>query len=133
MQKIFCSCKNLLYFCTLIRTFVRKSLLNMENNEFYTLLGKNISSIRNKKGYKQEDLANYLGLSRPSLVNIEKGNQKPSIFVVLSIAQYLNVNALELLPELPENNFESIRIVGLDVDKSILSRDSSLRDFLQTI
>ncbi|MCD9853840.1 helix-turn-helix domain-containing protein [Epilithonimonas sp. JDS] len=105
----------------------------MENNEFYTLLGKNISSIRNKKGYKQEDLANYLGLSRPSLVNIEKGNQKPSIFVVLSIAQYLNVNALELLPELPENNFESIRIVGLDVDKSILSRDSSLRDFLQTI
>ena len=44
----------------------------MNENQFYEVLGSNISSIRIKKGLKQEELANHLGLSRPSIVNIEK-------------------------------------------------------------
>ena len=90
------------------------TLLNMNENQFYEVLGSNISSIRIKKGLKQEELANHLGLSRPSIVNIEKGNQRPTLFTVLP--------------------FEGVSIFGLGIDKAkILNENSNVYTFLQSI
>jgi transcriptional regulator with XRE-family HTH domain len=110
------------------------TLLNMNENQFYEVLGSNISSIRIKKGLKQEELANHLGLSRPSIVNIEKGNQRPTLFTVLQIARFLNVEVTHLIPEEKRNPFEGVSIFGLGIDKAkILNENSNVYTFLQSI
>lgn len=97
---------------------------SMNETEFYEKLGLNISSIRSKKGLKQDDIANYLGMSRPSIVNIEKGNQRPSTYAILQIARFLNVEPSVLIPSLNGSRYEDVSYIGLDIDKSVF-RDSN--------
>lgn len=105
----------------------------MEEILFYQNLGQTISSIRIKKGLKQEDLAKHLDLSRPSIVNIEKGNQRPSIFTVIQIAVFLDVEIRDLIPNIKKNKFESINIVSLDIDKNKLFNRDSVLSFFESI
>ena len=47
----------------------------------------------------QEQLARVLGLSRPSVVNIERGRQPVQVHVLVDIAGAIGVRAMDLLPE----------------------------------
>ena len=104
----------------------------MNENQFFTNLGANISSIRIKKGINQDDLATYFGLSRPSIVNIEKGKQKPSIYTLILIANYLMVDIKDLIPDL-YLTIDKTNIIGLDIDKSIFSEDRDFIKFMKII
>ncbi|WP_165501693.1 helix-turn-helix domain-containing protein [Pedobacter frigiditerrae] len=75
-------------------------LAKEEQDIFYKKLGGLIRSARKNAKYKQEFLAMELGLTRTSLVNIEHGNQKIQLHVLLDLARIINVEVTELLPKL---------------------------------
>lgn len=79
-------------------------------NELYSLLGSLIKEARNNADIKQELLADYLGLSRVSISNIENGKQNIQVHTLLEVAKYLGVNVsdfLEPLNKLLVNNVSS--------------------------
>ncbi|RLJ31174.1 DNA-binding XRE family transcriptional regulator [Chryseobacterium sp. 7] len=104
----------------------------MNENQFFINLGANISSIRIKKGINQDDLAKFLDLSRPSIVNIEKGKQKPSIYTLILIANYLMVDIKDLLPEVIPA-IERGNIIGVGIDPSIFSQDRDFVKFMRIV
>ena len=47
-----------------------------------------LSDFRIKKNLTQEELAKILGVTRQTIIAIEKGNYTPSVLLALKIAQY---------------------------------------------
>ncbi|KAA9331155.1 helix-turn-helix domain-containing protein [Adhaeribacter soli] len=68
-----------------------------EEKEFYTNLGLRIKALREKSNLKQESFAQLLGLSRASVVNIEKGRQNPSFFLINRMTKILGVTFDDLI------------------------------------
>jgi transcriptional regulator with XRE-family HTH domain len=66
---------------------------------FYRKVGERIRAKRQERGLSQEGLAHAVGLKRPSLSNIEKGRQNLLLHTFCDIAETLNANTSELLPE----------------------------------
>ncbi|MEC4041900.1 helix-turn-helix domain-containing protein [Myroides odoratimimus] len=99
---------------------------------FYNDLGNNISSIRTKKGISQDDLAKEIRLSRPSVANIEKGKQRPSIFTLVQISKLLEVSLSDLLPVPSQNSFEINHFIGQETSKDELNT-INFKDFLNKI
>lgn len=52
-------------------------------------IGRRINKLRKQKGWSQEDLANHIQISRPSLAQIELGNRKISVSEFQRIANVL--------------------------------------------
>lgn len=65
---------------------------------FYSVLGERIRIARKEKGIDQESFARSIGLTRASMVNIEKGRQRPSIYQIWMMARILNIQLTELIP-----------------------------------
>ena len=59
--------------------------------------GMKIQIARKKRGLKQEELANLLGVSRTTLANIEGGKQSMTIKALINICRELRLNANKLL------------------------------------
>lgn len=79
-----------------------------EAEYLYVNLGLNIKAARLKKDYNQEVFANMLKLSRASIVNIEKGRQRPTLHLLYEICKVTNSNLFDLLPKLSfDNNLDS--------------------------
>lgn len=66
--------------------------------DIYEVLGGKIRNARTKQGLTQADLAKRLSLSRSSVTNIENGLQKISLHDVYKLAETLDVDIPELLP-----------------------------------
>lgn len=109
-----------------------------ENNKviFYKELGSGITRARKEKNLSQEMLAEKVGMSRASIVNIEKGRQYPPIHLIWQIANTLNVDIKFLIPDEDFNSSElnpSIsRIIVKKEKQGLLSNNSSayLKSFL---
>ena len=56
----------------------------------------NLRDYRLKAGYSQEALARQLGVSRQTVVNIEKGENEPKVLLALAIAAIFGVAVNEL-------------------------------------
>ena len=69
-----------------------------QEQEYYYQLGLNILVARKATGISQEMLANKLGVSRTTMVNIEKGRHRTLIHVLVEISEALNVKLESLLP-----------------------------------
>lgn len=67
---------------------------------FYEALGARIAEIRQAAHISQQQLAECAGMSRPSMVNIEKGRQPVDILPLMKMAEFLKVSLSELLPPL---------------------------------
>lgn len=50
-----------------------------------------VQVFRAKSGITQEDLAARVGVSRQTIIAIEKGNYTPSVLLALKIARYFKV------------------------------------------
>lgn len=48
----------------------------------------NLQTFRLKKGLTQEELAQALGVTRQTIIAIEKGNYTPSVLLALKIARF---------------------------------------------
>lgn len=54
------------------------------------MLSNTIPQLRKSKGITQEELANGVGVTRQTIIAIEKGNYVPSLLLGLKIAAYFN-------------------------------------------
>ena len=55
-----------------------------------------IKELRKAKGYRQEDLADALGVSRQTIIAIENDKYNPTLELAMKIARYLNTTVEEL-------------------------------------
>lgn len=60
------------------------------------MVENSVLKYRQKKGITQEELASSLGVTRQTIIAIEKGNYTPSVALALSIAKYFNVNVEDI-------------------------------------
>lgn len=59
-------------------------------------INNNVFLLRKKKNVTQEQLAEYLGVSRQTIIAIEKGNYIPSLLLGLKIARYFKKNVEDI-------------------------------------
>lgn len=71
---------------------------------FYSALGEKIMKARIDANIKQEPFGKLLGLTRTSIINIEKGRQHPSIHLLWEIARILEIEVVSLLPDFKTEN-----------------------------
>jgi transcriptional regulator with XRE-family HTH domain len=71
-------------------------------DRLYRLVGERITSARRSTGLSQSKIAKKLGLSRVSIVNIEKGRQRAPLHVLWKAAEELGVEITDLLPTVSE-------------------------------
>lgn len=64
----------------------------------YGIVGGNVKYFRLKLKLSQLQLSTNTGISRISIVNIEKGKQHPSLYLISKIADCLAVNLHDLIP-----------------------------------
>lgn len=55
-----------------------------------------VNRFRTARGLTQEALAEAVGVTRQTIISIEKGNYTPSILLALSLAHYFSVTVEEL-------------------------------------
>ena len=87
----------------------------VSQEEFYRKLGERIRFFRSEiRDISQADFADRVELSRPSIVNIEKGRQQLSSYQLIIFAFALGVSPIELLgvdlkteTEVPNSKIES--------------------------
>ena len=54
-------------------------------------ISNDVNTLRLQKGATQEDLAAAVGVTRQTVIAMEKGNYTPSVHLALKIAQYFKV------------------------------------------
>ncbi len=59
-------------------------------------VSNNVSDYRNKNKVTQEKLGKAVGVTRQTIIAIEKGNYTPSVLLALKIAKYFNTNVENL-------------------------------------
>ena len=59
-------------------------------------LVNSVQEYRNKKGITQEELARAVGVTRQTIIAIEKGNYTPSVLLSIKIARYFDINVEKL-------------------------------------
>ena len=55
-----------------------------------------VQTFRTKSGITQEALAEHVGVSRQTIIAIERGNYTPSILLALKIARYFKMSVEDL-------------------------------------
>ena len=55
------------------------------------LIHNKVCDLRTRKGITQEVLADAIGITRQTVIAIEKGNYTPSVMLALKIAEFFNV------------------------------------------
>ncbi|MFK5878510.1 MAG: helix-turn-helix transcriptional regulator [Flavobacteriaceae bacterium] len=79
-------------------------MIDKEKIRFYNSLGNAIHKARKELNLNQETFANKVGLSRTSIVNIEKGRQSPTIFLLCRMANVLKKDLVYFIPNLQFEN-----------------------------
>lgn len=72
------------------------------SGDLYAILGNAIRSARLERKVTQDQLGKAVGLTRTSVVNIEKGRQKVPLDTLYNIARALGTNVHDLLPAAPD-------------------------------
>jgi len=55
-----------------------------------------VQKIRTDKGFTQEELADKVGVSRQTIIAIEKGNYTPSVLLALKIARVFKLSVEDI-------------------------------------
>lgn len=64
----------------------------------YVEFGRRLSSARQRAGLRQETLAKRVGLTRTSITNIEKGNQRLPLHMAYLLSAAVGLDPKDLLP-----------------------------------
>jgi len=116
-----------LYNSTFEHSFVLQTLAmtDKEKQRFYSAVGENIKLARENAGFKQEAFGTMLGLSRASVVNIEKGRQHPSLHILWEIATKLNIQLTDLLGNINRPKRSHSELKQIEKQISELLKDES--------
>ena len=60
------------------------------------ILKNNLKEVRQKNGLTQEELGNYVGVSRQTIISIERYRYKPTLELAMKIAAELNTKIEKL-------------------------------------
>ena len=96
----------------------------MEIKIFYKDFGQRLRKARKAANLTQMDLAKWVGLSRSSITNIEKGRQHIHLHTFMVISEAVNVHPAFFLPEtgsLRHGVYEKLTSVGLADDIEAVS------------
>lgn len=74
------------------------------NDKRLQILANNIRAERIRKRLSQEELAESININKNSLLKIENARQKPSVFIVLDIANALEIPIEDLLKNIPKQS-----------------------------
>lgn len=107
----------------------------------YIQVGIRIKDARENARLKQGSLAEMLHLSRASVVNIEKGRQRPSLHILYQIAIMTNCDLIDLLPALnremidaEKNNLKATWVKKIsESSKGNVETSQKLTDFVKEI
>lgn len=55
------------------------------------IVGNNVYQLRTQKKITQEEMAKAVGVTRQTIIAIEKGNYTPSVLLALQISDFFNV------------------------------------------
>lgn len=78
-------------------------------------IGPNISRLRKEKGITQEELAEYLGVSKPAVSKWESGQSYPDILLLPIIASYFDKTVDDLLGYQPQMTSEDIKKLYIEL------------------
>lgn len=73
-------------------------MIDKERNQLYSTIGRRIRELREAASMTQTALGNRIGLSRASIVNIEKGRQHPPLHILWDVATLFEVEFWDLMP-----------------------------------
>jgi putative transcriptional regulator len=71
-------------------------LTNMTAKSERVVVKNQVYTLRTDRGLTQEALANAVGVTRQTVISIEKGNYTPSILLALKIAAFFGVAVEEV-------------------------------------
>jgi DNA-binding XRE family transcriptional regulator len=77
---------------------IKKKIVVEEDVTYKKFVGWKIEQLRKNKSLTQEELSDKLGLSRVSIVNIEKGRQDLSLRNLQNICELFNIKSSDILP-----------------------------------
>lgn len=77
---------------------IKKKIVVEEDVTYKKFVGWRIEQIRKNQSLTQEELSDKLGLSRVSIVNIEKGRQDLSLRHLQNICELFNIKSSDVLP-----------------------------------
>lgn len=100
---------------------------DVENDEFYRLVGSKVRSARIAAGVSQTLLASRVGLTRSSITNIEAARQRVPLYHFVLISRALNKEIGELLPKIPKPLDSRISIV---IEEELADSPATARDFV---
>ena len=60
------------------------------------IVTNNVESLRKKRKITQEDLAKAIGVTRQTIIAIEKGNYTPSLLLAIKIAKYFTLSVEDI-------------------------------------
>lgn len=88
-------------------------------------IGKCIVHMRKKRGITQEQLADYIGVSKASVSKWESGSCYPDVLLLPELAAYFNISVDELLGYSPQLTKEEIKkiYIGLSHEFAVRSFD----------
>ncbi|MDY5099736.1 helix-turn-helix transcriptional regulator [Clostridium sp.] len=91
------------------------------------LAGENLRRIREEKRLSRRELSELSGISQSYIVKIEEGTKNPTLEVLISLANALNVK-VEYLTE--DENSDEVKTFGTELDKlcSEMGIDTSVLD-----
>ena len=61
-----------------------------------------LEELRKQRGVRQEDLAQALGVSRQTVISLEKGKYNPSLALAIKLARYFGMNIEEIFDDSDE-------------------------------
>lgn len=87
------------------------------------MLSINIKKLRGEKGLSQDFLASKLGISRPTYMQIEKGERDVTLTEAQKLSEIFNIT----LDELIENKIKSQPKISLEKDGARVEKESEIR------
>ena len=62
-----------------------------------------LEELRKQRGIRQEDLAQALGVSRQTVISLEKGKYNPSLALAFKLARYFNLSIEDIFDDSDEH------------------------------
>ncbi len=76
-----------------------------------TELGRRIRKIRENRGFTQQDLADFLGIPRPAIVQIEAGNRSLDSVELMKLSKELGFDPKDLFAEVFNEDQDSVTVL----------------------
>ncbi|MBW8324316.1 MAG: helix-turn-helix domain-containing protein [Prolixibacteraceae bacterium] len=94
---------------------------NYEENDHFTVLenksiGRNLALFRKLRDKKALEVAEHVGLSEAAYTKYERGESKITVEMIQKVAEFLQVDPLQIVTTSPGNFLENIKNSSVTVD-----------------